>query len=150
MRWSGGSSQFVSVDIADDRSPGADRWLVGLRTADGGTGGGPGVAVTVVVVAWVGECAAVYLRPGGLVSGLAPLGNSPTAESGEGEWTIRCGESKGAPVGLGLGNRRERSIRGGRSLRLESLEPLEFSEMEAVAGLVSLPCEAISESTVLS
>ena len=138
MRWSGGSRKLVSVDMADDRSAGADRWLVGLRTACGGTGGGPAVAVA-VVAAWVGECAAVYLRPDGLVSELTPLGNSPTADSGDGEWTIRCGESNGAAVGLGLGNRRERSIRGGRSFRLESLEPLEFSEREDVSGLGCLP-----------
>lgn len=132
---------MVSVEIAEDRSVGADRWLVGLRTADGGTGGGgPTVAIVVVVPdTCVGDCAETYLRPpaeGG------DRGNaSPTADSGVGECTIRCGDSNGSPVGFGLGNSRERSMRGGRSLRLELLEPLECTDWDAVSGL---PCLAVS------
>lgn len=66
-----------------------------------------------------------------------------------GECTIRCGESSGSPVGFGLGNRRDRSIRGGRSLRLELLEPLECTDWEDVSGLDCLPFAVLSlESAV--
>lgn len=144
---------MVSVEIAEDRSVGADRWLVGLRTADGGTGGGGPTAPIVVVVTpgdCVGDCAAVYLRP----PGGGDRGNSPTAESGVGECTILCGESNGSPVGFGFGNRSDRSIRGGRSLRFELLDPLEWTDWEAVSGLpdvlgVSLEAE-VSVGEVVS
>ena len=58
------------------------------------------------------------------------LGKSGTvAETGDGEWVMRWGDSNGSAEGFGFGNRRERSMRGGRSLRLESLEVLEFLEL---------------------
>lgn len=47
-------------------------------------------------------------------------GCSETMEIAEGEATKRCGDRSGSAVALGLGNSRDRSIRGGRILRLES------------------------------
>lgn len=84
----------------------------------------------------------MYLLPEILVSELFDLGNSPSAERGVGEWTMRCGDNIGAPAGFsgfGLGNKSERSMRGGRSLRLESLvEFFELREMDEGAGLPSV------------
>lgn len=83
------------------------------------------------------------LLPEDLVSELVDLGNSPRAERGAGEWTMRCGDNIGASAGFsgfGFGNKRERSMRGGRSLRLESLAEFldELREMEEGAGLGSV------------
>jgi len=74
---------------------------------------------------------------------LFDLGNSPRVERGAGEWTMRCGDSIGALAGFsgfGLGNKRERSMRGGRSLRFESLVEFldELREMEEGTGLGSV------------
>lgn len=107
--------------------------------------------MTVDVVA---DCCveAVNLLPGDLGSGFSGLGKSPTADRGDGEWVMRCGDSKCEFVGLGLGNNRDKSIRGGRSLRLESLDEFleELRETEEGSGLSCLSVGEALESIVES